>query len=455
MSMDLKDLSDEEVREMLAAYAADPLSADEVRLTMELDSRGRMKQSPANRLRALRFDPVLRGRLRYNEFSGRPELPRDMPAPWTRQRPGDGLTDTDLAVIVNHLYDEYGLLYTNPQLKTAVDAVCEEQRFHPVRELLESLQWDGVPRVASALHHFLGAELSPYNAAALRLHMLAAVRRVYEPGAKYDCMLCLSGRQGIGKSTFFRFLAMKDAWFLDDVRRLDDTDLLIRMQGRWIVEAGEMGAVYNSRSMEDLKAFISRQSDSFRRPYAVNAEDRPRQFVLCGTSNSSQIIPFDRSGARRFLPVEVGVTEPEVHILEDEAASRAYFARMWAEIMAEYRAGNTSLVMPRELAETVSEMQSSMMPEDTELGVIQSWLERENKKQVCTKELWHECLEHPRQEELPKWKARELGEILEKLGWRQGRQITVPPYGRQRGWMAPKPAQFSLLTDDDPNCPFT
>ena len=132
----------------------------------------------------------------------------------------------------------------------------------------------------------------------MKMHMLAAISRLYEPGKKYDIMLCLVGGQGTGKSTFFKYLAIQDEWFTDDVKRLDDKKVYEYLQGHWIVEMSEMNAVANAKSIEETKSFLSRQKDTYRIPYERRAEDRYRQCVFCGTSNDLAFLPFDRTGNR-------------------------------------------------------------------------------------------------------------------------------------------------------------
>ena len=148
----------------------------------------------------------------------------------------------------------------------------------------------------------------------------------FSPGCKFEVMLCLVGGQGAGKSTFFRLLAVKDEWFSDDLRKLDDDNVYRKLQGHWIIEMSEMIATANAKSIEEIKSFLSRQKEVYKIPYETHPEDRLRQCVFGGTSNALDFLPLDRSGNRRFLPVMVYPEQAEVHILEDEAASRAYIS---------------------------------------------------------------------------------------------------------------------------------
>ena len=154
---------------------------------------------------------------------------------------------------------------------------------------------------------------------------MAAIKRIYEPGCKYDIMVCAVGGQGAGKSTFFRFLSINDEWFSDDLKRIDDEQVYRKMQGHWFIEMSEMLATENAKSVEEIKSFISRTKETYKIPYETHPEDRPRQCVFVGTSNDLQFLPFDMAGNRRFAPVKVHPEKVEKHILENEEGARAYF----------------------------------------------------------------------------------------------------------------------------------
>lgn len=141
-------------------------------------------------------------------------------------------------------------------------------------------------------------------------------------------MLCLVGGQGAGKSSFFRLLSVKDEWFSDDLKKLDDENVYRKLQGHWIIEMSEMIATANARSIEEIKSFLSRQKETYKVPYEVHPEDRLRQCIFAGTTNRMDFLPRDRSGNRRFLPVQVFPEQAEQHSLADEAASREYIGQM-------------------------------------------------------------------------------------------------------------------------------
>lgn len=243
----------------------------------------------------LENDPVLMGAIRKDLFTGCMVIVGDMP--W--HRAGSCFTDDDLAFIELLFENHYGIT-SEKKILTALRVVANSNGYHPVREYLNHLDWDGTPRVRFALHHFLGAEISDLNEELLRLFMLGAVTRIFQPGYKFDMMLCLTGRQGAGKSSFFRFLAGNDEWFSDDLRKLDDENVYRRMMGHWIIEMSEMMATGNAKNVEEIKSFLSRQKDTCKVPYDNFPADRPRQCAFAGTSNKLDFLPHDRQQESAF-----------------------------------------------------------------------------------------------------------------------------------------------------------
>ena len=173
----------------------------------------------------------------------------------------------------------------------------------------------------------------------------------------------------------------------------------------------EMIATANAKSIEEIKSFLSRQKEVYKIPYETHPEDRLRQCVFGGTSNALDFLPLDRSGNRRFLPVMVYPERAEVHILDDEAASRAYLEQVWAEAMTTYKSGDFKLSFTPEMIQYLKEHQRDFMPEDTKAGMIQAYLDRYTGSAVCSKQLFREALNHPFDE--PKqWEIREVNDIM-------------------------------------------
>ena len=232
-------------------------------------------------------------------------------------------------------------------------------------------------------------------------------------------MLCLVGGQGAGKSSFFRLLAIRDEWFSDDLKKLDDDRVYLKLQGHWIIEMSEMLATSSAKSIEEIRSFISRQKETYRTPYEAQPKDRLRQCVFGGSSNTLDFLPLDRAGNRRFLPIMIYPENAEVHILEDEDASRAYLLQVWAEAMTIYRSGHYSMKFSKSIQRQLVEVQKDFMPEDTEAGQIQGFLEHYTGSMVCSKQLFKEALGHT-YDEPKRWQLHNINEIMNTVvtGWK-------------------------------------
>ena len=238
----------------------------EIRETLEGTQKGGVKNSIRNCLTVFQRDPLFRGALRLNLLTEQIDIVK--PLGW--ERTSTTLTDMDMNYLLLYLEENYGLT-SEKKVQSAIKIVANENRYHPVRDYLNSLQWDGTERIRYALHHFLGADTDEYTYEALKLFLMGAIRRVFRPGSKFEVMLCLVGGQGAGKSTFFRLLAGRDEWFSDDLKKLDDENVYRKLQGHWIIEMSEMIATANAKSIEEIKSFLSRQKETYKVPYAIQA----------------------------------------------------------------------------------------------------------------------------------------------------------------------------------------
>ncbi len=407
-------------------------TVEQVKELLEQTEKGKVSNAATNYKRVLQLDPLLRGAIRKNLLTERVDIVK--PLGWYRD--GPTLTDVDIKYLLLYLEENYGL-GNEKKIQDTVMVIANENRYHPVRDFLNSLQWDGTERIHFCLHRFLGAETDDYTYEAMRLFLLGAISRAFRPGCKFEIMLCLVGGQGAGKSTFFRLLAVNDDWFSDDLKKLDDENVYRKMQGHWLIEMSEMIATANAKSIEEIKSFLSRQKETYKVPYETHPADRKRQCVFCGTSNTLDFLPLDRTGNRRFVPVMVHPELAEIHILENEAASRDYLIQVWAEAMEIYRSGNLSLRFSPAMNEYLKIHQRDFMPEDTKAGQIIEYLETCPDNMVCSKQLFREALgrsfDEPKQ-----WEIREINDIMNNSisGWRafSNPRYFRSPYGRQKGW---------------------
>ena len=395
------------------------------------DEKGKILQSKNNCLLVLNHDPLFAGKIKYNEFSDKLDICGDFP--WKRY--SITYCDNDLRHIILYLESEYGLK-KDGDIATAINIAAYDNSYNPIKEKLLSLKWDGISRLPDALHHFLGAAKNRLNTEILKVFMLGAIVRIFDPGHKFEYMPVLVGGQGAGKSTFLRLLAMEDRYFSDDIKKLDDEKIYARLQGHWINEIPEMLAVSSAKAVEETKKFLSTQSDIYRVPYETTAMDHPRQCVFAGTSNKIQFLPMDKSGNRRFLPVEVHPEDADCHILDDEKASRAYIEQLWAEVMEIYLAGDYSLVLPDDLQDELLAVQDKHSPEDPIETSIRNFLDDHSPDYVCTKMLFKEALGHIGYENPSAWECNVISEIMDHkmTDYKKISSHRFKEYGTQRAW---------------------
>ena len=425
---------------------------DMIRASLDCTGKGKVKQTIGNCVKVLRLDPKLKGAIKENELTSRRDIVRDLG--WGR-RPGTGISDVDESNLQLYLEQTYGL--TNDRhIDKALRIVASENHYHLIKDYLEGLKWDRRERIRHVLPLYLGADENDYTQEVMELLLKASIRRIYEPGCKFEIMVCLVGGQGTGKSTFFRFLACKDEWFSDDLRRIDDEQVYRKMAGHWIIEMSEMIATVNAKSIEEIKSFISRQMETYKIPYDRYPQDRPRQCVFVGTSNNMDFLPLDRSGNRRFAPVMVHPGRVKKHILADEREAREYISQVWAEAMVLYQQDKKHELKLSDKNEAyLKTLQKDFMPEDTKVGIIQEWLDTIHEDYVCSMMVYREALGNDRGD--PKlWETKEICNILNSsiTGWESGGHHRFKKYGMQRCWKRKADDNGLYLMPEDVKIPF-
>lgn len=226
--------------------------------------------------------------------------------PW-RAKSQDRVEDDDIVRIKHWFAEHYGIEPGDDKISQAITYIADCNRYHPVRDYLDSLEWDGLPRVNSWLKTYLRAsDADPYLSAVSRKVLCAMTARVYDPGCKFDHVLILEGIQGTGKSSAAKILA-GEKWHSDSTLLFSDKDSVLAMSGKWIMELGELAGM-DKQSAETLKAFVSRQADDIRKPYGRMTQEIKRQCIFIGTTNKAEYLKDD-TGGRRFWPVTVGQTD--------------------------------------------------------------------------------------------------------------------------------------------------
>lgn len=273
-----------------------PRTVTDVKEMLTKHSNGEIQRTIQNCITILQNDHVLADAIRLNLLSERIDIVK--PVGWPRS--GKTLNDTDMKYILRRM-EKYGIS-SEKKIESAIRIVANENRYHPIRDYLNGLQWDGTERISHVLHHFLGAAEDEYTCEAMKIFLLGAIKRVFQPGCKFETMLCLVGGQGAGKSSFFRLLAVKDEWFSDDLRRLDDDNVYRKLQGHWIIEMSEMIATANAKSIEEIKSFLSKQKETYKVPYETHPADRLRQCIFAGTTNRQDFCPVTAQATAASSP---------------------------------------------------------------------------------------------------------------------------------------------------------
>lgn len=320
------------------------------------------------------------------------------------QGEGPFLDDSAMVRLRLLIQDRFQFLPAKEYFCDVVADTARQAKFHPVIEYLDGLKWDGEERIERWLSTYGDVEDNEYTRAVGTLFLIAAVRRVRQPGCKFDEMMVLESEQGTNKSTALRILAVNGDWFSDDLPLNADTKVVIeRLAGRWIVEAAELKGMRAS-GVEHLKAFLSRQSDSARLSYARLPVEAPRQCVIVGTTNNSRYLR-DGTGNRRFWPIRVSAFDLE--------ALKRDRDQLWAEAAAREAEGSGIGLAPS-LWKAAADEQETRRVEDPWAGVFrEAFGEMEGKFKV--EDAWR-MLNVPIERRTTEQYAR-VGDALGEIGW--------------------------------------
>lgn len=303
-----------------------PLNAWKGKLS---SSKQGFKKNMTNLMLCLQNIKELGNTIRWNELAQRAE--------W------NGLPIED-----SHLVDIRLILEANdyePSVADLLSAVmrhAKDNAFHPVRDYLRSLKWDGTPRLDHWLQACLGARDIPFVRAVGRKTLIAAVARAFKPGAKVDTVLVLEGPQGIKKSTAIATLFGEDHT-AESVNLFDQHNkMVMAMMGAWCVELAEFIAI-TKRDENQVKGMLSMRSDRVVLPYAKMASDHPRQCIFFGTINPGEAgYLTDSTGNRRYWPVEV--TKADIAMISSRRD------QIWAEAYRAFTADEPWWLTPEEEA---------------------------------------------------------------------------------------------------------
>ncbi|MDO4158896.1 MAG: virulence-associated E family protein [Prevotellaceae bacterium] len=293
---------------------------------------------------------------------------------------GNKVDEESVGKIQDHLEQEYNLRLTQSKVFEILKTTATERSFNPVQDFIRQVEWDGIPRIATSLIDYLGAEDTPLVMEQTKLWYVGAVARAFEPGCKFDNVLTLPGPQGIGKSTFFKTIG--GDWFSDSFSFASgDKEKVEIITNGWIIEISELNGMKRANDAEAAKAFLSRCSDYMRPAYGHKVVEFKRHNVFAATTNETNFLQGD-NGNRRWWIVPVNGNG---HVSAWLSELKAVVPQLWAEAYAYYKQG-MKLYLPPELENQANEVQMnhSNVLVDPILEDIVTFLEHEVPKAYAT-----------------------------------------------------------------------
>lgn len=440
---------------------------------LQRNEEGAIKPTVHNVELIVRNDKRFRGVIGFNQFTqeqmqiGRPrrfKLKKESPKPirqlegtiWDLGDPVNGdlwteSQDHDFRIVLEapERQGGYGLKTSDRDLRAALDKVAHRNSYHPVREYLNGLKWDGTPRAETLFIDYLGAPDDPYHREAARVWLMAAVTRIFEPGHKFDFVPILEGAQGKRKSTFIECLGVN--WSGELTGDFHDTKGMVElMQGAWIMEMPELQG-FSKAEVTLIKGFISKRKDKVRLAYAKRAAEFLRQCVFMGSTNEIEYLR-DSTGGRRFWPISCRVIEIDTDRLTrniDQIWAEVRFLYGVARQMQPY--GALPLYMTNPVAAAYAkELQESRRQhgnDDVLAAQIENWLsqpigselglddldgvEPEYRSKTCLLDIWENMMGRDRHA-YGERDQQLLGRAMNKVrGWTKCGQSRFAKYGKQ------------------------
>jgi hypothetical protein len=343
-----------------------------------------------NLSRILGTDPRWAGRIRRNLFTGAVEID------------GRQLADDDETAAGVWFGEVYGVHPPTTRVHEVVSLVASRNVYHPVRDYLAGLTWDGTPRLHTWLAEYLGCPPDDTSAAIGTRWLIAAVARVQEPGCKVDEMLILKGAQGAGKSRSLRALCADPAWFSDTALPIGEKDAYQQLSGVWLYEIGELDSVRRTE-WTAVKAFLSSQVDKYRASYGRNQVTVPRQVVFCGSTNEATFLG-DSTGQRRFWVREIGRCKPEAVARDRDL--------LWAEALHLYRAGEQWHLTDKEAGMVAADTEQYRQIDPWE-DLVVAWCD--GRSAVSTREVLTQAIQR-RPEDLTRADEMRAASLLASMG---------------------------------------
>ncbi|MBH5303495.1 virulence-associated E family protein [Corynebacterium ulcerans] len=430
--------------------------------TLTTKKNGDIEDTLDNFIRIFTHDPRY-NHISWNEHAGHIQVQDPNALPWKQLK--TGWTENDDAQLKASISENYHSLYSPNRMHDALTATATARAFHPVRDYFNNLPpWDGIPRLDALLIDYLGAEDTDYVRAVTRKTLIAAIRRTFKPGTKFDHVLTTAGPQGIGKSTIWAKLAGQ--WFSDNLTISDMKDnktAAEKLAGNLIVEISELAGMRKTEA-EPVKGFISRTEDKYRPSYGRTVETYPRQCVIVGTTNAEDGFLRDNTGNRRWWTVHVTGNAP----LKAHAMDHTTIDQIWAEAKHMEKKGE-SLYLTGALLQAAQQAQADSVESDDRTGLVAEYLEKSipnnwdviplgarrifldggglpehyrnsgrgeklyKRASVSKIEIWAECFGRD-PDAMRRADSYDIASIMQQLdGWEDnGKRQHLPYYGRQR-----------------------
>lgn len=339
--------------------------SDEWEEQLETTKRGAVQSTISNILLILENHPAFAGHITHDLFSGVNAVVGGLP--WNKD--AKQWKDADDANLRLWLERHYGIT-GKEKVADALTATLTRHSYHPIRDYLNGLTWDGTPRLERLVIDYVGADDNDLTRTMTRKHFTAAVARVFEPGCKYDYCLVLTGPEGAGKSTLFS--KMGGQWFNDSITTTEGKEGMEQLRRAWIIEMGELAGIKRSEA-ENVKAFLSKKVDIYRAAYGRHTTDYPRQCVFCGTTNEALFLKGD-TGNRRFWVIRI-----EPHLRKHRKWQTALDRdrdQLWAEAVHYYREGE-KLYLDEEMEALARKRQQEFNDDvdDPLFGMLQKFLD--------------------------------------------------------------------------------
>ena len=385
--------------------------------------------------------------------------------PWSRVGSTKYWRDGDTSQLKVYIERHY-CDFSDRNYENAFKKVTEDRAFNPVKDYLDSLpEWDGIKRVENLFVKYLDADDNDYTREVTRKWFAAAVARIYEPGIKFDNIIVLDGKQGVGKSTIIKSLVDQD--FFSDSLQLSDMDDTKKagekVQGFWVIEIQELAGMRKA-DIEKVKAFISSTDDKYRASYGHHVEWHPRQCIIFATVNGEQGYLRDLTGNRRFWVIKINST----NVIPNFGFDKIFKDQLWAEAKHYYVNGEP-LFLSGEFLDIAAEYQNNAMEKDDRVGIVEKYLNEPlpdnwdelsiadrqyyfnkefdanyvpdqafgpaiyQREEVCPMEIWVECFNKDKAD-FDKTESNAISLIMTQIpGWiKTGKSKVMGPYSKQR-----------------------